>query len=130
MSSRRRRATRSCRRVSRNKRRRLPRKSEFSRSPRSANGVIWNATSTMFKGSRSDPRLMRDLSRSGEVGVEKQETVLALPLRAVHDRTGNPTVQVREGDRFVDRAVTLGIHNEEQIAVLSGLKPGDEIRLP
>ncbi len=78
----------------------------------------------------SDPRLIPDLSASGEVVVEKQGNVLAIPLRAVHDRTGNPTVQVREGDRFVDRAVTLGIHNEEQIAVLSGLKPGDEIRLP
>jgi HlyD family secretion protein len=77
----------------------------------------------------SDARLIPDLSASGEVVVEKQENVLTIPLSAVRDRTGNPTVLVREGDKFVDRAVTLGIHNESQIAVLSGLKAGDEVRV-
>jgi HlyD family secretion protein len=77
----------------------------------------------------SDARLIPDLSASGEVVVEKQENVLTIPLSAVRDRTGNPTVRVREGDKFVDRAVTLGIHNESQIAVLSGLKVGDEVRV-
>jgi HlyD family secretion protein len=76
----------------------------------------------------SDGRLIPDLSASGDVVVEKQDNVLLIPFSAVRDRTGNPTVQVRDGDKFVERAVTLGIHNEAQIAVLSGLKAGDEVR--
>jgi HlyD family secretion protein len=75
-----------------------------------------------------DPRIIPDLSASAEVVLES-DNALAIPLRAVHTRDGQPSVLIREGDRFVERAIALGIHNESQVAVVSGLKAGDEVRL-
>lgn len=77
----------------------------------------------------SDARLIPDLSASCEVTLEKKDDALAIPLTAIQTRDGQSTVRVREGSEFVDRSVTLGIHNESQAAVLSGLKPGDEVRV-
>jgi len=77
----------------------------------------------------SDARLIPDLSASAEVVLEKQDNVVVIPMAAIRDRSGNATVQVREGDRFVDRVVTLGVRNESHTAVLSGLKEGDEVRV-
>ena len=77
----------------------------------------------------SDPRVIPDLSASGEVVIEKAENAVTIPVSAVRYVSGNPTVQVREGDRFVERTVTLGVHNESQTAVVAGLKDGDEVRV-
>jgi len=76
-----------------------------------------------------DPRVIPDLSASAEVVLEKSDKVLAIPMAAVHTRDGQPSVRVREGDQFVERAIALGIHNESQVAVISGLKAGDEVRI-
>jgi multidrug efflux pump subunit AcrA (membrane-fusion protein) len=36
---------------------------------------------------------------------------------------------VSDGGRFVERQVTLGVRNESQVAVLSGLQSGDRVRV-
>lgn len=77
----------------------------------------------------SDPRLIPDLSASGEVTIEKSDNVITIPLLAVQNRNGQNTVRVRQGDEFVERPVTLGIHNESQVAVVSGLNAGDQVRI-
>ena len=76
-----------------------------------------------------DPRVIPDLSASGEVTVEKAENVLTIPVSAVENRNGRAFVRVSDGGRFVERQVTLGIHNESQVAVLSGLQSGDQVRV-
>jgi multidrug efflux pump subunit AcrA (membrane-fusion protein) len=76
-----------------------------------------------------DPRLIPDLSASAEVVLQKADDVLAIPLAAVRTVNGRSTVLVRDGDQFVARDVTLGIRNETQVAVSSGLRRGDQVRL-
>ena len=76
-----------------------------------------------------DPRVIPDLSASADVILEKADNVLAIPRAAVSTRNGQSTVLVREGDQFVERPVTLGMRNETQVAVTSGLKEGDEVRV-
>lgn len=77
----------------------------------------------------SDPRLIPDLSASAEVTLSKADNAVIIPLLAVAEHNGQATVNVREGDRFVSKIVTLGIQNETEVAVLSGLKSGDEVAL-
>lgn len=76
-----------------------------------------------------DPRVIPDLSASAEVTLEKADGVVAIPAVAVSSSGGQASVRVREGNRFVSRAVTLGIRNESLVAVTSGLKVGDEVRV-
>lgn len=77
----------------------------------------------------SDPRLIPDLSGSGDVVLAQADSVLAIPLTAVHETNGRNLVRVRRGESFVERVVTLGFHNETQAEVTAGLNRGDEVRL-
>ena len=77
----------------------------------------------------SDPRIIPDLSASGDVVLGQAENVVRIPLAAVREVNGQATVMVRQGDSFQPRAVTLGLHNGEMAAVLSGVQAGDEVKL-
>lgn len=77
----------------------------------------------------SDPRLIPDLSAAADVLIGRTGSVLSIPLAAVRERNGLATVLARNGDVFEERPVTLGIHNTEQVAVLSGLAAGAEVKL-
>ncbi len=76
-----------------------------------------------------DSRVIPDLSASADVTIESVDNVLAIPVSAVENRDGRAFVQVNDGGRFVERQVTPGIHNESQVAVLSGLQAGDQVRV-
>ena len=76
-----------------------------------------------------DSRLIPDLSASGDVVIDLAENVLAVPLKAVHRMNGKPTLLVKNGDAFEQREVSLGIENEEQVAVTAGLAAGEEVRI-
>jgi HlyD family secretion protein len=77
----------------------------------------------------SDPRVIPDLSASGDVLIAKADNVVTIPLGAVHEHDGKTTVLAKTGDTFEERTVTLGIHSSKEVAVLSGLKAGDEVKL-
>lgn len=75
----------------------------------------------------SDPRLIPDLSGAADVTFERKDNVLRIPLEAVFTDTGKPTVYVRDKGRFVRRTVELGLENNTQVEVVSGLKDGEEV---
>ena len=81
----------------------------------------------------SDPRLIPDLSAAGDVLVAKAENVVCVPLTAIHEHNGRTTVLARQGGapglNFEEREVTLGIHDGKEVAVLSGLTSGAEVKL-
>ena len=76
-----------------------------------------------------DPRLIPDLSASGDVVIDRADNVLAVPLKAVRRMSGKPTLLVRKGDAFESREVSLGIENEEQVEITAGLAAGEEVRI-
>jgi multidrug efflux pump subunit AcrA (membrane-fusion protein) len=76
-----------------------------------------------------DPRLIPDLSASGDVVIDQADNVLTVPLKAVHRRNGKPTLLVKKGDAFEQREVSLGIENEEQVEITAGLSAGEEVRI-
>jgi HlyD family secretion protein len=77
----------------------------------------------------SDPRLIPDLSAYGDVLLESVPNQVQAPLAAVHERNGKATVQVKAGDQWEIRPVTLGKRNKMFVAIASGLKPGEEVRI-
>ena len=77
----------------------------------------------------SDPRLIPDLSAAGDVLVAKAENVVSIPLAAVHEHNGKTTVLTRQGGGFQEQQVTLGIQDGREVAVLSGLSAGTEVKL-
>ena len=74
-----------------------------------------------------DDRVIPDLSASADVLLEKAEKVLIVPLAAVSEEKDQKVVQVRTGKGFEKRVVKTGLSDGVKIAVIEGLKQGDQV---
>jgi multidrug efflux pump subunit AcrA (membrane-fusion protein) len=75
-----------------------------------------------------DPRLRTGMYARGTV-VKGQEQVLLVPISSIERRGQLEGVHVRNQDRAVFRLVKTGRRFGDQIEILSGLAPGEEIRV-
>jgi hypothetical protein len=84
-----------------------------------------------LKLDRMDPRVIPDLSVSAEVILESTEAAATvLPRGAVFYEGNQPMVYVRNGqNQFERRPVELGLASFVQVAVKSGVKPGEVVAL-
>lgn len=77
----------------------------------------------------ADPRLIPDLSAAGDVSIDEAHDVVTVPLGSVRESHGRASVMVRQGDAVQERSVVLGLRNGEQVAVVSGLQAGEEVKV-
>ena len=77
----------------------------------------------------SDPRLIPDLSTSGDIVVEHKDNAVLLPLGSIFSKDGREQVFVKRGEKWEPREVKLGLRNGTHGAVLSGVDAGDEVAL-
>jgi multidrug efflux pump subunit AcrA (membrane-fusion protein) len=82
----------------------------------------------IFSVAGRDPVLMPDLSASADVEIERIPDVVVVPRDAVGIRDGKASVFVRDGSRYVERAVTLRARSEHEVAIASGLEAGAVVR--
>lgn len=99
--------------------------------PGGQRGAFVKEISVYLKIDKMDPRVIPDLSVGVDVFVGAGVNDLVAPLEAVfQDSPGaKPYVFVKAGDRFQMREVELGLKNNVEAAVLSGLKAGEVIAL-
>lgn len=76
-----------------------------------------------------DPRVIPDLSASGDVLVGKHDQATMVPLGAVREEKGKQFVYVKDGSKYVTREIKLAARNDITGAVSSGLTAGDEVAL-
>lgn len=72
----------------------------------------------------SHPNLMPDLTASLDVELERVRGALIVPRDAVWYDGETPHVRIKRGDRYEDRAVTLGPLNRHEAVIASGLEDG------
>jgi hypothetical protein len=77
----------------------------------------------------SDPRVLPDLTASADVVIGHQEDTIIVPRQAVLEEDGKPVVYVRQAGVFAPREVAIGIASNTEVAVVSGLQPGEEVAL-
>lgn len=77
----------------------------------------------------SHPKLIPDLSASADVILAKADNQVIVPLSAVRNVDGQTAVLVKSGNTFETRPVELGIRNETHVAIASGLKAGEIVRV-
>jgi multidrug efflux pump subunit AcrA (membrane-fusion protein) len=75
----------------------------------------------------SDRRLIPDLSAWAHVQLDRSEKATIVPAAAVRTEGGRTTVFVKQGQGFEKRVVETGLRTATRVAVLSGLKPGEEV---
>lgn len=77
--------------------------------------------------SSRDDRVIPDLSASADVLLSKAERVLTVPLSAVSEEKDQKFVQVKTAKGFEKRPVKTGLSDGIKIAVLEGLKQGEQV---
>jgi multidrug efflux pump subunit AcrA (membrane-fusion protein) len=73
----------------------------------------------------SHPNLMPDLTASLDVELARVPNALVVPRDAIRYDGDKAHVRVKRGDRFEDRAVTVGVMNGHEAVITSGLEDGD-----
>lgn len=76
-----------------------------------------------------DTRVIPDLTASADVVLGEQDGALLIPREAVQENAGKTIVYVKEGDNLLPREVGLGLANNTQVSVTSGLQAGDQVAL-
>jgi HlyD family secretion protein len=77
----------------------------------------------------NDPRLIPDLSSGADVVLERAENKTIAPLAAFSTEKGRQVAYVKKAETWEQRTVELGLKNDNHAVVLSGLNPGEEVRL-
>jgi len=94
-------------------------------------GVPLRTFAVTFHVDQHDPRLLPDLSAAVDLDVESGAAQVLVPRDALHFVQQQPYVTKRSASgAWVEQPVELGNFDQHQIAILSGLAPGDQIRLP
>jgi HlyD family secretion protein len=76
-----------------------------------------------------DNRVIPDLSTAANVVVNQSESSLLIPREAVEWIDGKWFVRVKTGDQFVPREIKLGMSDNLFVAVLEGVREGEEIAI-
>jgi HlyD family secretion protein len=85
----------------------------------------FNAT---FAIQGNDPRLLPDLSAAVDVELSRLPDVLLAPRDALMVENGKTFVWVKRAAGFEKRLATIGLSNDIETVVLSGLEAGDVVR--
>jgi multidrug efflux pump subunit AcrA (membrane-fusion protein) len=72
----------------------------------------------------SHPNLMPDLTASLDVELARVPAALVVPRDAIRYDGDKPHVRVQRGNRFEDRAVTVGMMNGHEAVITAGLEDG------
>lgn len=85
----------------------------------------------VLKLERTEDRVIPDLSVSADVILGADEEITKVPRGAIFEdsETGGAYVYVRNGAGWERRDVELGLSNHVDVAIRSGLEPGDEVAL-
>jgi len=76
-----------------------------------------------------DARLKPGMTASVRIAVARFPDALVVPARAVTLINGRPTVYVQKGSGFEPRAVVMKRRGREQVALASGVQPGERVAL-
>lgn len=76
-----------------------------------------------------DKNVIPDLSASADVLLAKADNVLAVPASALEENGDRAYVYVKNGTTFERRPVQTGLRNGTQVAILEGVKEGEQVRV-
>ena len=93
---------------------------------KSTSGVV-SYPVTIHLAVPSDVQLREGMSATATLVVQQANNVLVIPIRAISGSVSNPTVSVMVNGELVDMPVTLGISDDTQTEVVSGLNEGDMV---
>ncbi len=88
-------------------------------------GVIFYETRVLFD--QNDERLKSGMTANLVIEVGRRDDVVRLPLRAISEKNGEKSVRVLVDGKVEERAVTLGLENNEHVEAAAGVVAGDVV---
>ena len=82
---------------------------------------------TLVRITGGDGQLLPQTNVTVTVTTSSAQHVLSVPREALYTENGQPFVYKVEGDRLVRTPVTTGTINLTQVAIVSGIKAGDQV---
>lgn len=67
------------------------------------------------------------MNASVEIATLEKADALIIPASAVRSEGSKRFVRIKQGDTFVDREIRIGLGNDVEVEVVSGLNEGDQI---
>ncbi len=92
----------------------------------SSNSPTFRSVITIFG---NDPRMRSGMSARVEILAAEIPSVLTLPIEAVFNHEGSPTVFVNSGNRYTRQYIRIGKRNLNLVEVAEGLSEGTTITL-
>ena len=79
--------------------------------------------SVVFQKTSDDQKVLGGMSASVKVTLEEVNDTIVIPSPAIADNVnGEKIVKLKRGDKWVDQVVELGISDDANTQILSGLK--------
>jgi len=75
--------------------------------------------------SNPDSAVKPGMTANLNIVVEQRENVLLVPNRAISTKSNQKWVTVQQGDKTVQKVVTVGLSNDSNAEITSGLQEGD-----
>jgi HlyD family secretion protein len=82
-----------------------------------------------LEDSRDISLLHSGMSCSAEIIIDQYENSVYVPIQAVMNVGGEPTVYIIKGDKLKQRTVKTGLDNKMVIRISSGLEPGEIVTI-
>jgi multidrug efflux pump subunit AcrA (membrane-fusion protein) len=74
-----------------------------------------------------DPRIRPGMSATARIATDRVPGSLLAPTEAVYQHDGRPVVYRLRGSMFDETRIEVARRGREQVAIASGVQPGDKI---
>ncbi|KGQ25693.1 ABC transporter substrate-binding protein [Gallibacterium anatis CCM5995] len=99
---------------------------EYSESVSDTNAIYYYANVLV---PNPEHKLQIGMTTQNTIITAQKQHVLVVPTLAIQKRNGQNSVQILDGDKVVEKIVQIGLHDDINTEILSGLNEGDNVIL-
>lgn len=99
---------------------------EYSESVSNTNAIYYYANVLV---PNPEHKLQIGMTTQNTIITAQKQHVLVVPTLAIQKRNGQNSVQILDGDKVVEKVVQIGLHDDINTEILSGLNEGDNVIL-
>ncbi|MEH8093622.1 efflux RND transporter periplasmic adaptor subunit [Gallibacterium anatis] len=99
---------------------------EYSESVSDTNAIYYYANVLV---PNPEHKLQIGMTTQNTIITAQKQHVLVVPALAIQKRNGQNSVQILDGDKVVEKIVQIGLHDDINTEILSGLNEGDNVIL-
>ncbi|OBW93414.1 ABC transporter substrate-binding protein [Gallibacterium genomosp. 3] len=97
---------------------------EYTESVSDTNAIYYYANVLV---NNPQHKLQIGMTTQNTIIIAQKQNVLAVPTLAIHKQSNQSTVQVLDNGKVIEKAITVGLHDDINTEVVSGLTEGEKV---